>query len=64
MRPGDIERRNVAQVHTDDDLAEIDRTNCFETFPSLIYLFNPAKTYGSSYLVDVTIVTQWCEHWG
>jgi hypothetical protein len=61
---GDIERRSLSQIRLDQNLAEIDRTNCWETFPSLIYFFNPAKTYGSSYLVDITIVTQVCEHGG
>lgn len=58
---GDIERRAMSQIHFDATVTETDRVNCFETFPALIYYFNPAKDYGTSYLIDLTIATEFCE---
>ncbi len=58
---GDIARRALSQIHLDASAQEIDRVNCFETFPSLLYYFNPAKTYGTSFLIDVLIPTELCE---
>ncbi len=58
---GDFERRTTSQVYFDVQANEILRVNCFETFPSEIYFFNPAKPYGETYLFDAVIPTEYCE---
>jgi hypothetical protein len=58
---GDITRRSLSEIHLDGSSVETDRVNCFETFPYLIYYFNPAKHYGTCYLIDISIATEFCE---
>ncbi len=58
---GYVERRALSEVHMGAAGTEVDRYNCYETFPYLIYFFNPTKTYGSSYLLDVSLATELCE---
>jgi hypothetical protein len=58
-----IQRRAMSQIHRTgpEPSDETDRVNCFEVWPSRLYLFNPAKAYPNAFLVDVSITTEFCE---
>ncbi|MBW2254823.1 MAG: Ig-like domain-containing protein [Deltaproteobacteria bacterium] len=58
---GWVTRTSISQVYLDSELWQYDWVNCFETFPSKTYYFNPAKTYGSSPLIDVEFQVEYCE---
>lgn len=58
---GDIDREGLTQIHHNGSGNEIDRTNCFQAFPALLYYFNPTRPYGTTHLVDLEIAVEWCE---
>ncbi|MCB9746209.1 MAG: hypothetical protein H6740_26770 [Alphaproteobacteria bacterium] len=60
-RTGEFARNSLSQIALDAQGAELGRVNCYETFPSLVTWFNPTKSYGSTFLVDVVIATEICE---
>jgi hypothetical protein len=58
-----IDRRAMSLIARTgpDPSDEVGRINCFEIWPHELYLFNPAKSYPTAYLIDVSITTEYCQ---
>jgi hypothetical protein len=56
-----FDRRAVSVIERDGAGDEVMRINMYEMWPARIDLFDPTRTYGNAYLVNLLIVCDWAQ---